>query len=61
EQGEAEKEIGLHHGCLLLPRNTNGKAIVSKSCGQGQSFLSVQAGPDCNRSCYIDLELPIRR
>ncbi|GJT45557.1 hypothetical protein Tco_0954272 [Tanacetum coccineum] len=28
EQGEAEKEIGLDHGCLLLPRTTNGKAIV---------------------------------
>ncbi|GKC85388.1 hypothetical protein Tco_1141105 [Tanacetum coccineum] len=28
EQGETEKEIGLDHGCLLLPRPTNGKAIV---------------------------------
>ncbi|GKE27271.1 hypothetical protein Tco_1442655, partial [Tanacetum coccineum] len=28
EQGEAEKEIGLDHGCLLLPRTTNGKTIV---------------------------------
>ncbi|GKB87267.1 peptide transporter 1 [Tanacetum coccineum] len=28
EQGEAEKEIGLDHGCLLLPRTTNGNTIV---------------------------------
>ncbi|GJX83551.1 hypothetical protein Tco_0333032 [Tanacetum coccineum] len=29
EQGEAEKEIGLHHGCLLLPRNTNVSIALS--------------------------------
>ncbi|GJV49084.1 NRT1/ PTR family 8.3-like protein [Tanacetum coccineum] len=71
-RGEVEKEIGLDYGCLLLPRTTNvsiaaagerncGSSGWSKACGQGQAFLSVQAGSNCNRSCYVDLELAIQR